>query len=144
MCWLQVWYLVFGLFHYNDVIMSAMASNHRRLECVLNNLLSYRSRIHQISLAMAFAGGIHRWPMDSFGERPVTRKMFSFDDVIIFSHVYILLDSCRWVNILLQAFTPYVNTKWLLMQVRLCGRGDGLVRDKIGVYDRHMHLMTSL
>ena len=32
---------------------------------------------------MAFVRGIHQWPMNSPHKGPVTRKMFSFDDVIM-------------------------------------------------------------
>ena len=39
--------------------------------------------IHQSSASLAFARGIHRWPVNSPHKCPVTRKMFSFDDVIM-------------------------------------------------------------
>ena len=40
-------------------------------------------RKHQSSTSLAFARGIHRWPVNSPHKRPVTRKMFPFDDVIM-------------------------------------------------------------
>ena len=40
-------------------------------------------RKHQSSASLAFARGIHRWPVNSPHKGPVTRKMFPFDDVIM-------------------------------------------------------------
>ena len=44
-------------------------------------------RMHQRSASLAFVKGIHRWPVNSPHKRPVTRKMFPFDDVIMWSHL---------------------------------------------------------
>ena len=38
---------------------------------------------HQSCASLAFVRGIHRWLVDSSDKRPVTRKMFPFDDVIM-------------------------------------------------------------
>ena len=38
---------------------------------------------HQSSAPLAFVGGIHRWPVNSQHKRPVTRKIFPFDGVIM-------------------------------------------------------------
>ena len=40
-------------------------------------------RKHQSSASLAFVRGIHRWPVNSRHKRPVTRKMFLLDDVIM-------------------------------------------------------------
>ena len=40
-------------------------------------------RKHQNSASLAFVRGIHRWPVNSPHKRPVTRKMFQFDDVFM-------------------------------------------------------------
>ena len=40
-------------------------------------------RKHQSSTSLAFMRGIHRSPVNSPHKRPVTRKMFPFDDVIM-------------------------------------------------------------
>ena len=40
-------------------------------------------RKHQSSASLAFMQGIHRWPVNSPHNGPVTRKMFPFDDVIM-------------------------------------------------------------
>ena len=41
-------------------------------------------RKYQSSASLAFVRGIHWWPVDSPHKGPVTRKMFLFDDVIMF------------------------------------------------------------
>ena len=40
-------------------------------------------RKHQSSASLAFVWGIHRGPVNSPHKRPVMRKMFPFDDVIV-------------------------------------------------------------
>ena len=42
-------------------------------------------RKHQSSASLAFVRGIHRWPVNSPLKGPITRKMFSLDDVIMVS-----------------------------------------------------------
>ena len=91
--------------HYNDVIMSAMASQITRLTIVNSTVYSgtererlslsafwgpyspYKlctdQRKHQSSMSLAFARGIHRWPVNSPHKGPVTWKMFPLDDVIM-------------------------------------------------------------
>ena len=72
--------------HYNDVIMSEMASQITSLTIVYSTIYSRcRSIIkHQNSASLTFVRGIHRGPVNSPHEGPVTRKMFPFDDVIMF------------------------------------------------------------
>ena len=41
------------------------------------------ARKHESSASLAFVRGIHRGPVNSPHKRPVTRKMFPFDDVIM-------------------------------------------------------------
>ena len=43
-------------------------------------------REHQSYASLAFARGIHRWPVNSSHKGPVTRKVFPFDDVIMIRH----------------------------------------------------------
>ena len=69
--------------HYNDVIMIAMASQITSLTIVYPSVYSgANQRKHQSSASLAFVQGIHRW-VKSPHKGPVTRKMFSFDDVIM-------------------------------------------------------------
>ena len=74
----------FGETHYNDVIMGATASQTTSFTNVYSTVYSGADqRKHQSSASLAFEWGIHRWPVNSPHKRPVTRKMFPFDDVII-------------------------------------------------------------
>ena len=67
-----------------DVIMGTMASQITSLTIVYPIVHSGADqRKHQSSASLAFVRGIHRWPVNSPHKRPVTRKMFPFDDVII-------------------------------------------------------------
>ena len=49
-------------------------------------------RKRQSSASLAFAWGIHRWPVNSPHKGPVTRKMFPFDDAIMIVYDIILLE----------------------------------------------------
>ena len=70
--------------HYNDVLMSAMASQITSLTIFYSAVYSGADqRKHQSPASLAFVRGIHRWPVNSPHKGPVTRKMFPFDDVII-------------------------------------------------------------
>ena len=70
--------------HYNDVIISAMASQITSLTIVYSTVYSGADqRKHQSSASLAFVRGIHRWPVNSPHKGPVTRKMFLFIDVIM-------------------------------------------------------------
>ena len=46
-------------------------------------VFSHDQRKHQSSASLAFVRGIQRWPVNSPHKGPVTRKMFPFDDVIV-------------------------------------------------------------
>ena len=71
----------------NDVIMSAMGSQITSVSIVCSIVYSVTDqRKHQSSAALAFVRGILRWPVVSPHKRPVTRKMFPFDDVILLMH----------------------------------------------------------
>ena len=77
----------FSMFwHYNDVIMGAIASQITSLTIVFSTVyLDTDQRKHQSSASLAFVRGIHRRPVNSPHKWPVTRKMFPFDDVIMVS-----------------------------------------------------------
>ena len=63
--------------HYTDVVMSSVASQ-------IASILDVDQRQHQNSASLAFVvRRIHRSPVNSPHKRPVTRKMFPFDDVIM-------------------------------------------------------------
>ena len=70
--------------HYNDIIMGTMASQITSLTIVYSTVYSGADqRKHQSSASLAFVWRIHRGPMNSPHKWPVTRKMFPFDDVIM-------------------------------------------------------------
>ena len=58
-------------------------SNRQPHDCLLNHLFGRRSKKHQSSASLAFVRGIYRWSVNSPHKWPVTRKMFPFDDVIM-------------------------------------------------------------
>ena len=70
--------------HYSNFIMRLMASQITNLTIVYSTVYSGTDqRKHQSPASMAFVRGIHRWPVNSTHKRPVTRKMFPFDDIWI-------------------------------------------------------------
>ena len=65
--------------------MSAMASLITGVSIVCSTVCSGADqRKHQSSASLAFLRGNHRSPVDSPHKGPVTRKMFPFDDVIMY------------------------------------------------------------
>ena len=72
------------LFHYTDVIMGTIASQITSLTIVYSTVYSDADqRKYQSSASLAFVRGVHRRPVNSPHNWPVTRKMFPFDDVIM-------------------------------------------------------------
>ena len=68
--------------------MSAMASQITSLAIVYSTVyLGADQRNNQSSTPLAFLRGIHRWPLNCPHKWPVTRKMFPFDEVIMWIHV---------------------------------------------------------
>ena len=81
--------------HYSDVIMSTMASQITVVSVVYSTDGSGEyQRNHLSSASLAFVRGIHRWPVNSPHKRPVTRKMFPFDDVIMSKMGTYVTESC--------------------------------------------------
>ena len=70
--------------HYNDVIMTTIASQITSLTIVYSTVYSDADqRKHQSSASLAFVRRIHRGPVNSPHKWPITRKLFPFDDVIM-------------------------------------------------------------
>ena len=69
--------------------MSTMASQITSITIVYSTVYSGadQTKKHQSLASLAFVWGIHRWPMNSPRKRPVMRKMFPFDDVIMRTHL---------------------------------------------------------
>ena len=91
----HVWAVYLALkrtIHYCDVIMGAIASQVTSITIVYSTVYSDADqRKHQSSASLAFVRGIYRGHVNSPHKRPVTRKMFSFHDVII------LTTNCSWI-----------------------------------------------
>ena len=76
---------LFNGIHSNDVIMGAITSQITSLTIVYSTVHpDTDQRKHQSSTSLAFVREIHRGPVNSPHKWPVTRKMFSFHDVIMF------------------------------------------------------------
>ena len=95
------------------VTMNAMASQITSISIFCSAVCSdAHQRKHQSSALLAFVRVIRRWPVDSPRKGPVTRKMFPFDDVIMFlitgslraeftSHWWVLFKKGQWCGNLL-------------------------------------------
>ena len=72
------WYHAHSLcYHYNNVILSGMASQVTSLTVVYSTVYPGAVlRKHQSSASLVFVRGIHRSPVNSPHKGPVTRKMF--------------------------------------------------------------------
>ena len=70
--------------HYNDVILSAVASQITNVSIVCSTVGSDADkRKHQSFASLAFVRGIYRWTVNSLHKRPVTRNFCQFSDVIM-------------------------------------------------------------
>ena len=95
--------------HYNDVIMGTMASQITSLSIVYSTVYTGADqRKHQSSASLAFVWGLHRGSANSPRKWPVTRKMFPFDDVIIYRTVdrYAVVENMA-VPVTLMQFVMY-------------------------------------
>ena len=81
-----------GSSHSNDVIMSMMASQITSRVIVYSTVYSSPDERKHQSASMAFVRGSHRCPVNSAHKRPVTQKMFPFDDVVMCTLSQIWLD----------------------------------------------------
>ena len=78
-----------GMCHYDDVIMTMLASQITSLTVVYSILYSgVNQRKHQSSASLAFVREIHRGPVNFPHKWSVTRKMFPFDDVIMWNQFF--------------------------------------------------------
>ena len=88
--------------HYDDVIMGAIASQITSLTIVYSTVYTDADqRNHQSSASLAFVRGSQiRGPVNSPHKWPVTRKMSPFDDVI--------MKAARWNSIIMWCDTPHL------------------------------------
>ena len=89
----------FLLIHYNDVIISMMASQITSLTIVYSTFFSGTDQRKTQSYALlAFVRGIHWWPVNFQHKGPVMRKMFPLDDI-----------SCIWYSLVLRSPVYHVR-----------------------------------
>ena len=104
---------IWGL-HYNDLIMSAIASQITSLTIVYSTVYTgANQRKHQSSASLAFVRGIHRGPVNSPHKWPVTRKMFPFDDVIM---VWFVVVYCRSISSILFWIEGIDTERWFVFR----------------------------
>ena len=104
--------------HYNDVIMSTMASQITSLTIVYSTVYSgVDQRKHQSSASLALVRGIHQWPVNSLHKGPVTRKM----SVLMLSAWSVFRVDCAlslyhlrsyWVHVCFRCYRAHDELKW--------------------------------
>ena len=96
---------MYMIIHYSDIIMRAMASQIAIITIVYSTVYSGADqRKNQSSASLAFVSEIHRWPVNSPHKVLVTRKMFPFDDVIMYPEIIIRITISR---------NSHTSTDWL-------------------------------
>ena len=113
---------MFYPFHYDDVIMTMLASQITSLPVVCSIVYSdVNQRKHQSSASLAFVREIHRGPVNFPHKWPVTRKLFPFDDVIMLRR-YHETNACVWSCWLWICKMPGLNLDefHLLLAVKNC------------------------
>ena len=93
--------MAFDLAHYSGAIMDAMASQTTSITIVYSSVYSGADqRKHQSSASLAFVWGIHRWPVNSPHNGPVTRRRRHFVFWIGTSILSCLADAKRRIALL--------------------------------------------
>ena len=131
--------------HYSNVIMSGMASQITGIWTVRLAVCSgAHRRKYQSSASLAFARGIHRWPVDSPHKGPVTWNTFSFDDVIMNASqpMHWLWDSDH-----IFATSCFANLVWKIIEeysikISIAARADTPTTES--VYLKHTPTLVSL
>ena len=117
--------------------MDAIASQITSLTIVYSTVYSDADqRKHQSSASLAFVRRIPRWPANSPHKWPVTRKIFPFDDVVIFTE--------NWTNSNLTKNST--NKMPSLVQIMSWRRTSGKPFSEISVVyftDGYMRILTS-
>ena len=124
--------------HYSDVIMSAMASQISRISTVYSVVYSAARQGQHQTCVTGFVRGIHRLPVDSPHKRPVTRKMFPFDDVIMVLFCFALIISFRFVGLestYITKLLQYLGVWYILYP--LCNSSSCFISDRIQQWCRN-------
>ena len=106
-------------FHQNGVNMGAIGCQITSLTIVYSTVYSNADRRkHQSYASPASVRGIHRWPVNSPHKWPVTRKMFPFDDVIMWNDVSIFVG---WhLHIPINNWTPNKKNTMIPFILEIC------------------------
>ena len=107
-------------FHYDDVIMTMLASQITSLTVVYSIVYSgVNQRKHQSSASLAFVREIHRGPVNFPHKWPVTRKMFPFDDVIMsIMHIAVTGPQCVMTTLSVHCSEFYNSIRVFLLGIR--------------------------
>ena len=85
--------------HYSGVIIGAIASQITSVSIAYSTVCSEGDqRKHQSYASLAFVRGIYLWPVDSPHKGLVARKLFPFDDVIMFTKPSQFLQASSMTN----------------------------------------------
>ena len=104
--------LLYIFYYHSNVIMSAMASQITGISIVYSTVcLGTDQRKHQSSVSPAFVRGIQWWPVNSLHKGPVTKKMFSFDDVVM-GNSFSAMVYCSKQLILCMIFSSEIVSGW--------------------------------
>ena len=112
--------------------MDAMAFQITSLTIVYSTIYSgANQRKQQSSASLAFVLGVHRWPANSSHKGSVTRKMFPFDDVIMWIYLsnppFLLTFGAGWVGNVLKPDIIRITTIWpnrWWRNTKIAGKGD--------------------
>ena len=120
--------------HYSDVITCAMASQITSLSIVHAIVYSGRSKKKLKLRVIGLCAEIQRWPVNSPHKWPVKRKMFPFDDVIMWSN-----NQCKYKPhtkglYSLNDKTSYPHLISLRIEARRLDVNDGIALK----FDRHL------
>ena len=117
--WLQI-------IHYNDTMMSAMASQITGVFIVYSTLgLVADQRKNQSPTSLAFFAGNSEVTDEFPTQRPVTRKMFPFDDVIMKYSIYAVLSISRchfYSNSWKKTPMARIDAEYIMHIFRITGR----------------------
>ena len=109
--------------HYNDVIMSVMASQITASRLFTQSFFraQMKERKLQSTASLAFMRGNHWWPENSPHKRSVTRKMFPIDDVIVIMPEYFqIVTPCSACAMSGYIFRIIIQIWWLMTCPWLC------------------------
>ena len=114
------WFWHTSTHHYDDVIMGALASQITSLTIVYSTVYSHTDqRKHQSSASLAFVWGIHRGPVNSSHQWPVTRISIPFDDVLMYLVGSLFGARCKMLCIFDEHDKIWYDQDFIILVMRL-------------------------